>query len=145
LSPRDTALILDSGETVIANGSTTAIDTVGGFLAWVALRMGTITGAGTTLDVRVQATPDGGSNYYLLGKFQQLGPTDDDKFLRIPVYIPRPESGQTVTSVRLNFVVAGGAPSYAIDRCDLEPMVSLAVNALDEELVEGAAIQVSAS
>ena len=143
--PRDANLILDAGETVIANGDTTAIDTEGGFLAWVFAIMGAMSGADTTCDIYVQASPDGGSNYYMIGKFQQLGPTNDDAEMRIPVYIPRPSTGQTVTKVRLHKVVAGVAPSYVVEKVFVEPMLSIAPPAIDENLRTGAVCLLAAT
>ncbi len=143
---RDANLILVDAVTVVANGNSVAIDTEGGFLAWVALQLGAMTDA-KTYDIRVQVSPDGGSTYYMQAKFQQLVGVEDGKFLRVPVYIPRPETAGTIvtypTKVRLNYIVSGGSESMVITYCYLEPMVSLAVPANDDLLENGAAIQLS--
>ncbi len=145
----DVDLELDSADTVIANGDTTAIDTEGGSLMWASLITGAMSGGGTTCDIYVQVSVNGGSNYYLAsgGKFQQLGPTNDNVILRIPVYIPRPTISATVTTtkVRAHYVVAGGAPSYVITKLFLEPMLDPTVHATDESLSEGACARIAAT
>jgi hypothetical protein len=81
---------------------------------------------------------DAGSNYYMAGKFQQLGPTNDNAYLAIPVYLPRPTSAANKLRVRLNYDVAGVSPSYAITNAIIDPMVSLAVPEQDERNQNGA-------
>lgn len=142
--PFDVDLILDTGQTITINTNTAAIQVEGGWMAWVRLLMGIVSGGGTTLDVRVQVSEDLGANYYAFGKFQQLGPTHSGKELAIPVYIPRPAVAGNLTYVRANYTVAGGAPSYAVTKCWLEPMLSPTVRAVDEQLAIGAAALISA-
>ena len=144
--PFDADLILDSGQTVVATGNNAAIQVEGGWLAWARLVMGTVSGGGTTCDVYIQASIDNGSNYYMIGKFQQMGPSLTTKELAIPVYIPRwaTSDATLLTYVRARYVVAGGAPSYAVTYLRLDPMVSLAVRSIDEKLGIGAAALVAA-
>lgn len=139
----DANLVLDTGQTVTADGNTDYIECEGGALAWVRMFWGAMSGASTTCDVRVMVSPDGGTTYYMKGKFQQVGPSDDSKVDCVPVYIPQPDTAGVKVRVRLNYDVAGSAPSYAVTRCVLDPMTSLAVYANDEKLTEGAASQIS--
>lgn len=135
--PRDVALVLDPGQTVVADSNTDYIECEGGYFALVTLLGGVFTGASTTLDARVMFSVDVGANYYMAGKFQQLGPTDDSCEMRIPVYIPRPTVKTNPVRVRMNYDAGGVAPSYAITRVQLEPMLSLAPPSLDEDLSIG--------
>ncbi|KKM98152.1 hypothetical protein LCGC14_1160890 [marine sediment metagenome] len=119
-----------------AKGS--VVDTEGGFWAMVRMLLGTCTGTTVVVSVAVQASIDGGSNYYHIGQFPILDESDDDIVIARPVYIPRPASGQTVTKVRLNTVVSSGStPVVPVNRADLEPLVSLGIPAVDAELTEG--------
>jgi len=146
LSARDLNLkLVEDGSITATGNSATTKDTEGGFLAWVTLLLGAISGTSITWDIYVQASPDGGSTYYMIGKFQQIDESDDELFLRIPVYVPRPESGQTVTTCRLKYTLAGGASTMVVTDVFLEPMVSLAVPAGDDDRETGAAIQLSAT
>lgn len=129
--PRDTLLVLDSADVVVADGSTSPIDVEGGFFALVRLYMGAMSGGSTTLDVRVQASSDNGSNYYMIGKFQTMGPTNDNLETAIPVYIPPAQTAGQMVKVRLNYDVGGSSPSYAVTNAFLEPMTSLAPPAGD--------------
>lgn len=135
---RDVDLVLDSGDTIVADGNTDYIELEGGFLAWAHIYWGAMTGGSTTMDARVVFSVDAGANYYMAGKFQQLGPTNDNAEQRIPVYIPRATTAGVPVRVRLNFDVAGGAPSYALVNAFIEPMSSLAVPAIDELTRTGA-------
>lgn len=141
----DVDLVLDSGEVVTADKNTDYIVCEGGFLAWAHMYWGVMSGGGTTLDARVMYSPDNGSNYYMApgGKFRQVGPTDDSKEDRIPVYIPRPTKAGDPVRVRLNLDVAGSSPSYAITTAMLEPMTSLAPPAIDEQLLTGVALRIA--
>ena len=138
--------LVEDGSITATGNSATVKDTEGGFLAWVSMLLGaTISGSSITWDIYVQASPDGGSTYYQIGKFQQIDEEDDSKFLRIPVYVPRPESGQTVTTCRVKYTLAGGASTMVVTSVFLAPMVSLAVPAGDDDRETGAAIQLSAT
>src|SRR3990167_3791143 len=137
----DASLILEQGQTIVADGNSDYIEVEGGGLVWVHMFWGAMSGGSTTCDVRVMVSPDAGTTYYMKGKFQQVGPSDDSKEDRIPVYIPEPETKGTKVRVRLNYDVAGSAPSYAVTLCAIEPMTSLAVPAIDEQLEQGAASQ----
>lgn len=138
----DVDLILDNGQTVVGDGSTVPIQIEGGALAWAVLQLGALAG-GTSLDVRIQQSVDLGANYYMAGKFQRLVPTDDNKLLKIPVYINRPTNPNNKTYVRVNYDDTGGG-SWAIAKVYLDPMVSLAVNNMDEQGATGAAALVNA-
>lgn len=140
----DLALVLDQDYVVAADENRPYIEVPGGILCWAGLHTGAMSGGSTTFDVRVQASPDGGSNYYMIGKFQQLGPSDDSKILRIPVYVPQPEDPDVPVRVRLNYDVAGASPSYAVALAYLDPMVDVSPPAIDEELEQGCAVQISA-
>ena len=76
--PRDVNLILEPGQVVTANGNGDYIEVEGGALCWAHFLGAAFTGASTTLDVYVMFSVDVGSNYYSAGKFQQLGPTNDN-------------------------------------------------------------------
>lgn len=139
---RDVELILDDGRTVTADENTDYIEVEGGMLCVARMWLGALSG-GTSLDVRVQSSPDGGTNYYMSGKFQQIVPTDDNKVFGCLCYIPRPASGQFKTRVRLNYD-ADGAISNVISKVVLEPLESISPPALDEKLSEGIAILAAA-
>lgn len=135
----DVNLILDSARVVIADADSDYIECEGGWFGLVKIEMGAITGASTTLDMRVQVSPDLGVTWYMAGKAQQLGPTHDNAILRVPVYLPQPLLPTSKLRVRMNYDVAGASPSYAVTRAILEPMTSLAVPAIDETLARDTA------
>lgn len=139
----DVNLILDSGQTITGDTNGTPVTCEGGWLGWAKLKLGAMTG-GTSLAVRIQFSIDEGANYYMAGKFQLLGGNDDNKYLAIPVYIPQPDTAGELVRVRVNYDDTG-AGTWVITKCWLEPMLSLAVPALDEELQEGAAALVAAT
>ena len=140
----DANLILDSGRTVTVDETESAISVEGGFFAIAHLLTGAMSGASTTLDAYIQVSDDEGSNYYMAAKFQQLGPSDDSKYLKCVCYIRRPDTAGELTRVRVRYEVAGSAPSYVITRCWLEPMLTLGVPAQDEAQTEGLCAEVSA-
>lgn len=143
----DINLVLDAGQTVTADGNGDAVACEGAGLAWACIKMGAMSGASTTLDVRVQFSPDNKVTYYMAGKGQQFGPTDDNKFLRFPIYIPEPEvQGQSSYPVwlRYNYDVAGGSPSYVVEKFWIEPILAFGAIEPDETLEEGAALQMAA-
>ncbi len=121
----DVRLLLDSNNTVTTDQNTTYIDVEGGGLMWAVLYTGAMSGSGTTCDIRVMFSLDVGANYYMAGKFQTLGPTNDNIILRIPVYIPLPATATNKTRVRLNYDVAGSSPSYLITTAFIEPITSI--------------------
>lgn len=139
----DVNLVLDPGQTVIADGNTDYVEVEGGFLAWARLWTGAMSGGGTTCDVRIMASYDAGSNYFMIGKFQQLGPSDDNKYLAIPVAIGWPTSPANKVRVRVNYDV-NGANSTAIVLVALDPMTSLSLPAYDIQNQVGAAALVAA-
>ena len=140
----DASLVLDSGQIVVADGNTDYIEVEGGQLCWVHMQWGAMSGASTTMDARVMVSPDEGTTYYMKAKFQQVGPSDDSKDDRVPVYIPQPATKGTKIRVRINYDVTGTSPSYAVSWCHLEPMTSLGVPAIDEQLATGAAARIAA-
>lgn len=140
----DVALALDTGQTVTADGSTDYIECEGGFLAWFHMYWGVMSGGSTTCDAYLMVSIDAGANYYMKGKVQQVGPSDDSKEDRVPVYIPQPATAGNKVRVRVKYEVAGGSPSYAVTRAQLEPMTSLAVPAIDEQMQTGAASLIAA-
>lgn len=115
--------------------STTALaakDTEGGFYALVRLFFGTITDADETMTLTVEASIDGGTDYFQIGVFPGFVAADDNLEIARPVYVPRPQGPpdtgavQTVTKVRLKAsAIAGTTPSFPINAY-LEPLVSLA-------------------
>ncbi len=141
MSPRDVNLQLaDAATPITATGQATEVDTEGGFYAIVRFEVGDpITDANETFDFLVMASIDGGSNYFQIGAIRQIVDGDEDLIKSVPVYVPRfPPATQTVTKVRLEYVVAGTTPSLLLN-CWLEPMVSLGVPAIDEGLNNGLA------
>lgn len=141
----DTLLVLDTGQVVAADGNSDYIECEGGMLAWAHMFWGVMSGGSTTCGARVMWSPDGGVNYYMKGKFQDVGPTDDSKEDRIPVYIPQPDTKGDKVRVRINYDVTGSSPSYAVTQCLLEPIVGASVPAIDEQMGTGAASKIAAT
>lgn len=140
MSPRDVNLQLaDSATPITVTSSQTAVNTEGGFFAVVRLEGGTITDANETFDIDIEASIDGGSNFFKIATFRQIVAADDDIIISRPVYVPRfPPATQTETQIRLTATVAGTTPSNAMNAW-LEPMLSLGVPAIDEGLNNGLA------
>ena len=139
---RDVNLQLISGATAMAGTGVkgSVVDTEGGFYALVSMLLGTCTGTTVVVSVAVQASIDGGSNYFHVGQFPILDEDDDDIEISRVVYIPKPDSSNTVTKVRLNTVVSSGAtPVVPVNQAFLEPLVSLATPGIDEQLTQGVA------
>ncbi len=137
---RDVNLAFITGATAMAGTGAkgSVIDTEGGFMGQVRMQLGTCTGSSVLVEVKVEASIDGGSNYYHVGQFPILDESDDDIEIGRPVYIPRPASGQTVTKVRLNTVSsAGSSPVVPVNGAWLEPLVSLGIPGIDAELTIG--------
>ena len=137
---RDTNLALITGATAMAGTGAkgSVVDTEGGFYALVSMLLGTCTGTTVVVSVAVQASIDGGSNYFHIGQFPILDEDDDDIEISRVVAIPKPASGQTVTKVRLNTVVSSGStPVVPVNQAFVEPLVSLALPAIDVELTQG--------
>ncbi len=102
------------------------VDTEGGFRADIVCRIGDITTGSDTVDITIQCSIDGGSNYFGIGAFPQLNDAEDEELLiSRPVFIPKPASGQIITKVRLEVVVSAGG-SCDIDWAFVEPLTSLA-------------------
>lgn len=111
------------------------IDTEGGFYAIVRMFLGTWTGSSAIVDIEVFCSIDGGSNDFHIGQFPKLDESDSDLEIARLVYIPVPESDQTVTKVKLSVRVAGGTVTLApINAAYLEPLVSLGIPAVDLDL-----------
>ncbi len=138
---RDVNLTFISGATAMAGTGVkgSVIDCEGGFYALVRMFIGTCTGTTAVVSVAVQASIDGGSNYFHIGQFPILDESDDDIEIARPVYIPKPTlSSSIVTKVRLNTVVSSGtSPVVPCNSAHLEPLVSLAAPAVDSELGNG--------
>ena len=137
---RDVNLAFITGATAMAGTGAkgSVIDTEGGFWGVVRMWLGTCTGTSVLVEVKVEASIDGGSNYYHIGQFPILDEDDDDIEIARPVYIPKPASGQTATKVRLNTVSsAGTTPVVPVNAAYLEPLVSLGIPGVDAELTVG--------
>lgn len=139
----DVNLVLDSGQTVTADSTTTPIQVEGG--AFVVLRsiFGAMSGASTTCDVYLQYSFDN-VTYYMVTKLQQLGPTDDNKKPAAVGFIPPHTTAGSRVYVRLRYEVAGGAPSYAVTKVYMEPLMSLAVSPVDFAQAEGLCARIAA-
>jgi len=141
---RDVNLTLISGATAMAGTGVkgSVIDTEGGFYAIVSMQLGTCTGTTVVVDVAVQASIDGGSNYFHIGQFPSLNEDDDDIEISRVVFVPKPTLSSTVTTtkVRLNTVASsGGSPVVPVNQAFIEPLVSLAAPGIDNELSQGVA------
>lgn len=113
----------------------TTLETEGGFLAWVHFLLGVITDSNETFNIDIEASRDGGSNYFPVLTMEQFTNDEESKKISRPVYIPRPnkESSIRTTKVRVNCTAVGGTtPSLPVD-IFLDPMQSLAVPANDED------------
>lgn len=138
--PRDVNLQLETGRTIVADGDSAVIETEGGGYAVVRMKFGTLGAAADTLVTTVQCSVDGGANYFDIGSFPSLLGTDDNLEIARPVYIPWPDTPGTLVKVKLNHnVSANGTESFAITWAFLEPLLTLAVPALDEKLGIGLA------
>ena len=137
--PRDEDLVLAAKAVPLgASGSSTAIECEGGFYAVVRFMGGTITDADETFDVDIEASVDDEGTYGKIGSLPQVVGTDDDINIARVVYIPRPilSTPVEVTHVRLTWAAGGTTPSWPVDVW-IEPLVSLAVPAVDEGLLQG--------
>ncbi len=137
---RDVNLQLITGATAMAGTGAkgSVVDTEGGFFALVSALLGTCTGTTVAVSVAIQASIDGGSTYQHIGQFPILDESDDDIEISRPVWVPKPDSSNTVTKVRLNTVVSSGTtPVVPFNQAFLEPLVSLAGPGIDLELTQG--------
>lgn len=139
-SPRDVNLKLsDSGTPIVNTTALAAIDTEGGFYANISVQLNVVTDADETMSLTVEASKDGGSNYFHICEFPGFVAADDNIHIARSCYIPRPASGQSVTKVRLKArAVAGTTPSFPITSY-IEPLLSLGPPAIDEVLAQGVA------
>ncbi len=135
---RDVNLALITGATamqgVAAKGS--VVDTEGGFYANVRMFLGTCSGTSALVAVKIEASIDGGSNYFHIGEFPVFDEDDDDVEIARPVYIPKPTISSTniVTKVRLYTVSsAGSSPVVPCNDAFIEPLISLGAPAGDIE------------
>lgn len=140
---RDVNLAFITGATAMAGTGVkgSVIDTEGGFYALVSMLLGTCTGT-PAVSVAVQASIDGGSNWFHIGQFPILDESDDDIEISRVVFVPKPTLSSTVTTtkVRLNTVISsGGSPVVPVNQAYLEPLVSLAAPGIDNELSQGVA------
>ena len=137
---RDVNLQLISGAIAMAGTGVkgSVVDTEGGFFALVSMLLGTCTGT-PEVSVAIQASIDGGSNYFHIGQFPILDEDDDDIEISRVVWVPKPTlASSLVTKVRLNTVVSsGGSPVVPVNQAFLEPLVSLAGPGIDLELTQG--------
>lgn len=135
----DVNMILETGQTVTTTANNNYIEVEGGLMCWCRMWTGAMTGASTTLDIYVQQSLDVGANYYMApgGKFQELGPTNDNVYMAIPVFIGLPATSTNKTRVRIRYIAAGSSPSYAITLIALEPMVSITAPSIDQPLAQG--------
>ncbi len=141
---RDVNLAFITGATAMAGTGVkgSVIDTEGGFYAIVSALLGTCTGTTVAVSVAVQASIDGGSNYFHIGQFPILDQDDDDIEISRVVFVPKPTLSSTVTTtkVRLNTVISTGtSPVVPFNQSYLEPLVSLAAPGIDNELSQGVA------
>ena len=137
---RDVNLQLISGATAMAGTGAkgSVVDAEGGFYALVSMLLGTCTGTTVAVSVAIEASIDGGSNYFHIGQFPILDESDDDIEISRVVWIPKPNSSNTTTKVRLNTVVSSGTtPVVPVNQAFLEPLVSLAGPGIDLELTQG--------
>lgn len=131
--------LLDGGD-IVATGTSNPVDVEGGFFAIIRAWLGTCAGTTTTLIATIQASIDGGSNYYNIGVLPTLDEADDDVVVARPVFIPKPTLSSTVkkTKVRISYVVTGTNPVFPVTAF-IEPMVSLAARESDDVQAEGVA------
>lgn len=141
---RDVNLAFITGATAMAGTGVkgSVIDTEGGFYALVSALLGTCTGTTVAVSVAVQASIDGGSNWFHIGQLPILDQDDDDIEISRVVFVPKPTLSSTVstTKVRLNTVISTGtSPVVPFNQSYLEPLVSLAAPGIDNELSQGVA------
>ncbi len=138
---RDVNLTLISGATAMAGTGAkgSVVDCEGGFFAVIRMFLGTCTGTTVVVSVAVQASIDGGSNYFHIGQFPILDQGDDDIEIARVVWVPKPTlASSIVTKVRLNTVVSSGTtPVVPCNAAYLEPIVSLGCPGADYELGNG--------
>ncbi len=137
---RDVNLALITGATAMAGTGAkgSVVEPEGGFYALVSMLLGTCTGTTVVVSVAIQASIDGGSNYFHIGQFPILDQDDDDIEISRVVWVPKPNSSNIVTKVRLNTVVSSGStPVVPVNQAFLEPLVSLAGPGVDLELTQG--------
>ncbi|KKM96119.1 hypothetical protein LCGC14_1181390 [marine sediment metagenome] len=113
-------------------------DTEGGFWAMIRLFLGTVTGTTVVCDIQVLCSIDGGSTDFHIGQFPTIDEADDDIEIARVVYIPKPDSSNTVTKVKLNTRTSSGStPVVPVLRAFIEPLVSLGIPGVDEQLTVG--------
>ncbi len=137
---RDVNLQLIAAATAMAGTGAkgSVVDSEGGFYALVSMLLGTCTGTTVVVSVAVEASIDGGSTYQHIGQFPILDEDDDDIEISRVVWVPKPNSSNTTTKVRLNTVVSSGSsPVVPVNQAFLEPLVSLGGPGIDLELTQG--------
>lgn len=135
----DVNMILDQNSVYATTTNTNYLLLEGGIMCWVRAWTGVMSGGSTTCDIYIQQSLDAGANYYMApgGKFQQLGPTNDNVYMAIPVFIGLAVTATNRTRVRARYVLAGSSPSYAITTLAIEPMVSNTPPSIDQPLAQG--------
>ena len=137
---RDVNLSFIAGSTAMAGvgAKGSEVDCEGGSYALARMFLGTCSGTTVVCDVQIQASIDGGSNWFHIGQFPKLDESDSDVEIARPVYIPKPTlASSIVTKVRLyTRTSSGSSPVVGCDSAHLEPLVSLAAPATDMELVQ---------
>lgn len=143
---RDVELVLLEGVTLTATGAQDYIEVEGGLGGICRIWLGTLaTGSSPTLDLRLQASLDAGSNYYKFGQAQQIINTDDNKELAFLAYIPRPALANNKVRLRLHATLGGSGGSFEIVRAVFEPRPGFDAMAIDERLSIGLAALLSSS
>lgn len=135
----DNNLVLDTARTVTNEAQTTPVNVEGGVLAWLCIKMGTLAANGDALNVLLQYLKDG-TNWRICpgGRVQQMLGTDDNKFFRVPVFIPTTDTKGQLTPVRLDYELSeNGTESFVVTKAWLEPIDSLAAPAVDKLQNEG--------
>lgn len=123
----DSNLVLDSGQTLTNEAQTTAIEVEGGRLAVLNVLLGTLAANGDGLKIRLQYSPDAGSNYYTApgGVLETVDGLDDSKLIRSPVFIPKADTKGALTKVRLDYELSeNGTESFVITEAWLSPLFS---------------------
>jgi len=110
-----------------------AVQCTGGFYALARIKFGVLgTGSSPTYDVTIEASLDGGTTYYNIGRFPRVGATEDNMEIARPVWVPRPDPAKTTVALGKDIVwvrlygTVGGTVSDEILWAVLEPLVSLA-------------------
>lgn len=133
----DLNLQLKASGPITATENGNDVNTEGGGFAEFRAFYGTITGTNPTCDLEIHASTDGGTVYRKIGVMPQVVGDDDDKQVAIMVYVPKPDSGQTVTKLRYRAVIGGSnTPTFPFS-VEGRGVPTVAPYAPDEDLQEG--------